>query len=399
MNVDLMRRTLRHRSGLTLVELLVVLVILAVVTAIAVQSTESVIDQGRYDATQRTLQNIQNAIVGPPNQRAPDGSQLMTGFVADMGRLPILVNATSDPLQELWDQTVVATPAAIAANAPPLYGIQSTTIANTASTGTNLSYPANPPPSGYTAYNNTSNPVTVTAGLSCGWRGPYLQLPIGSSGRLLDGWGKPFDSMSQTQSPLPYSLTNAYALNLTPGAQINIVRSLGAENQADPLTLPSGFSAYNLDQYVPSQVSVPPLAPTASTPLTSLSVSGSLTVWVKSLVTGSGLSGSITYASDPVSVTTSDKVLIVLLTPVAGVLTPVYGVNSAPSTPISYFPLSATAGATTPNVMSTFAGVTNGPRAVQAFQFDSSGNVIKRSPLTSLMVPPGGLPMQTLILQ
>jgi prepilin-type N-terminal cleavage/methylation domain-containing protein len=79
-----------HRSALTLVELLVVLVIIAIVTGIAITATENVIDQGRYNATQQTLQNIQEAIMGPANQRAPDGSFLITGFVADMGRLPPL---------------------------------------------------------------------------------------------------------------------------------------------------------------------------------------------------------------------------------------------------------------------------------------------------------------------
>src|SRR5437763_3727153 len=96
------RRSHPH-FGLTLVELLVVLVILAILTTIAVQSTEKVVEQARYEATQRTLQNIQNAILSPPNQRTPDGSLLITGFVADMGRLPQPVADGGDPLRELWD--------------------------------------------------------------------------------------------------------------------------------------------------------------------------------------------------------------------------------------------------------------------------------------------------------
>jgi prepilin-type N-terminal cleavage/methylation domain-containing protein len=106
----------RARSGLTLLELVVVLVILAILTTIAIQSTESLVDQGRYNATQQTLQNIQAAIIGPPNQRAADGSLLITGFVADMGRLPQTVDATSEPLRELWDTTVIPATSA--------YGIQ-----------------------------------------------------------------------------------------------------------------------------------------------------------------------------------------------------------------------------------------------------------------------------------
>ena len=93
-----------RRPALTLIELLVVLLILVIMTTIAVQSTDNLVTQSRYDATQRTLQNIQNAIVGPAGQREPDGTPLITGFVADTGRLPV---ATLDvtgslTLSELW---------------------------------------------------------------------------------------------------------------------------------------------------------------------------------------------------------------------------------------------------------------------------------------------------------
>jgi type II secretory pathway pseudopilin PulG len=77
---------------LTLVELLVVLVILAIITTIAVQSTSYLVDQARYETTQRTMQNAQDAIVGPVNQRNPDGTILVSGFVADTGRLPLTID-------------------------------------------------------------------------------------------------------------------------------------------------------------------------------------------------------------------------------------------------------------------------------------------------------------------
>src|SRR5947209_18975108 len=91
------------RRGLTLVELLVVLLILAILTTVAITATSGLVDQARYDATQRTLQNTQDAIIGPAGQREPDGTPLITGFVSDVGRLPVTVG--NDPftqLQELW---------------------------------------------------------------------------------------------------------------------------------------------------------------------------------------------------------------------------------------------------------------------------------------------------------
>ena len=77
------------RSGMTLVELLVVLAILALLTTVAVTSTDVVLSQGRYDATKGTLTNIQEAVLGPPNARQADGTLVSIGFVADVGRWPV----------------------------------------------------------------------------------------------------------------------------------------------------------------------------------------------------------------------------------------------------------------------------------------------------------------------
>jgi hypothetical protein len=65
-------------------------------------------------------------------------------------------------------------------------------------------------------------------------------------------------------------------------------------------------------------------------------------------------------------------------------------VTITPATPVSYTFSSLTM--TTPPTI--------GPRALQAFQYDgTSGTVARRSPLTYVMVPSGGVPTQTLILQ
>lgn len=137
------------RAGLTLLELLAVLMILAITTTVAVVSVEGVLDQSRYEATQRTLTDIEEAILGPANAEQPDGTLPLCGFVADMGRLPASLDELTGGLPP---------------GAYP-FGVQS-----------------------FDSDGDGANDVTVASG----WRGPYLRLAAGQ-GALLDGWGRPFE--------------------------------------------------------------------------------------------------------------------------------------------------------------------------------------------------------------
>lgn len=157
-------------SGLTLVELLVVLTILAILTTVAVVSTETVLQQGRFEATQRTLQAIEEAVLGPGVYRSEDGTLTTSGFVADMGRLPT-------ELSELWQ------------------------------------HPADLP--GFDFFPAEDDP---DVSLPYGWRGPYLRLPAGAE-ELLDGWGNPFEWTVEFD-----------ALGQPAAA---MVRSFGADGRAD----------------------------------------------------------------------------------------------------------------------------------------------------------------------
>ena len=76
----------RNRSAFSLIELMVALAILAAVTTIALRSVNGLQNQARYQATQRSLDEVRSAILGPANERNPDGTPLVTGFVADTGR-------------------------------------------------------------------------------------------------------------------------------------------------------------------------------------------------------------------------------------------------------------------------------------------------------------------------
>lgn len=166
---------MQPRSGLTLVELLVVLVILSVLTVVAVQATDTLLDQGRFDATQRTLQEIRQAITGTPSQATFAG---VAGFAADLGRLPIsldelLVNPTSGP------------------------GMMFNHAVQTF---------------------DSDGDGTADVALATGWRGPYLRLaPGAATTNFRDGWGNPFNWMGPA------------------GSNPNLlIRSFGSDGQADP---------------------------------------------------------------------------------------------------------------------------------------------------------------------
>ena len=86
------------QHGLTLIEMVVVLAILAVLAGVAVRSLEPIADQARYEATQKTMESVKNAIIEDRLQTS--GARQITGFVADIGQLPtstwMLIDSTGD---------------------------------------------------------------------------------------------------------------------------------------------------------------------------------------------------------------------------------------------------------------------------------------------------------------
>ena len=147
--------TTRSTHGFTLLELVVVLAILVIVTSIATREIGQVQDQQRYQATQRGLRELQDALFGSPTDRAPDGSLLAGGFVSDMGRAPHVVGSTELDLQELWRDPGTE------------FDVRPAILAN--------------------GVTNEDPQVLVP----CGWRGPYLRLPSGAT-NLCDGCGNPY---------------------------------------------------------------------------------------------------------------------------------------------------------------------------------------------------------------
>lgn len=128
----------RAVSGFSLLELVLVLFLMGTVMLTSLFLVDGADDQARYEETKNKLAMIKHAIVGDAN-RTLNGEPEITGFVADMGRLPVCI-------RELVDGKCVDSDPA-----PPLWVL-----------------------------NNAS-------GLWAGWRGPYLNTSVGNDFR--DGWG------------------------------------------------------------------------------------------------------------------------------------------------------------------------------------------------------------------
>lgn len=145
----------RSTAGLTLLEMVIVLGILAILATVAVRSLEPIADQSRYEATKRQLDTIRQAVADPQPIRQSDGSVSFSGFVSDIGRLPVSNGAGVLELAELWDESLFQ------------------------------NYP-------FAVRSGPATPIDYsTIVLPCGWRGPYLQ-PARLEDGLFDGWGNPF---------------------------------------------------------------------------------------------------------------------------------------------------------------------------------------------------------------
>ncbi|MEM6473215.1 MAG: prepilin-type N-terminal cleavage/methylation domain-containing protein [Planctomycetota bacterium] len=149
------RRLKCQHRGLTLFELVVVLAILAATATAAAVATERILLQRRNELTTATLDAVRGSLLGKygrteeiPTLATPANDTSIDGFIADLGRLPVAIgNQPSLQLAELWQQ-----------------------------------------PTGISAYGVKTAAGDPEVTLACGWRGPYLDLPIGGN-RLLDGFG------------------------------------------------------------------------------------------------------------------------------------------------------------------------------------------------------------------
>ena len=112
-------------KGLSLIEVIIILAVLAVLVALLVPSSVQVLTGARRDTTLDEMENLQIAMIGDPNLKN-SGVRSSFGYIGDMGNLP----ATLDDL--------------LTQGAQPAYAFNS------------------------------------SLGVGAGWRGPYITLGPGS---------------------------------------------------------------------------------------------------------------------------------------------------------------------------------------------------------------------------
>ncbi|MEM9347600.1 MAG: prepilin-type N-terminal cleavage/methylation domain-containing protein [Planctomycetota bacterium] len=144
------RSAVRAR-GLTLLELIIVLVILATLGTVMITQTAGLADEARYEQTVNVLERLDEAVLGRPAFANEDPTSVPAGFVADMGRLPQIGSAGN--LAELYDRDEANPTTPL-----PLFDLR--------------------PAEGDSSLN-----------IASGWRGPYLRLGVGSDA-VRDGWGR-----------------------------------------------------------------------------------------------------------------------------------------------------------------------------------------------------------------
>ena len=200
-----------RRSGFTLLELVVVLGILAVLTHVALRETSRTLDDGRVKLAAKQLDEIQTAVCGSRFERDSDGLPARTGFVADMGRLPV---ATRDEATgRLTLSELRARPADCAE-----YAVRPAVAENLA--------PGHLP--------GDADPDVF---VPCGLRGPYVP-SAGSDGRLRDPWGNPFEIPDD--AGYRARLLAADGSEPAEGTPVAGVAHFGADGRPDP---PDGLAS------------------------------------------------------------------------------------------------------------------------------------------------------------
>ncbi len=91
---------IKKKRGFTLIELVLVIVIISVLAAVAVNMMNQPVDEERFNATTAEINNIKTAIIGNPSLIS-NQTRTSFGYVGDMGNLPQnlddLVNKGSQP--------------------------------------------------------------------------------------------------------------------------------------------------------------------------------------------------------------------------------------------------------------------------------------------------------------
>ena len=173
-------------AAFTLVELMIVLALIAIITGLATNEAWRWRGARLGETSLKNLAEIKEAVVGE------------AGYLDDLGRLP---NHPRD-LSQLWTPPDSET---------EFYAVRPATFAN-------LSPPASP------------LDADEAISIPCGWRGPYLRLPLGKEKKLLDAWGNAMET--------PDDAGYTARLIRTPDGSVIGVKHLGADGAPDDVLTP-----------------------------------------------------------------------------------------------------------------------------------------------------------------
>lgn len=202
----------RLSRGFTLIELVVVLMVLALVTHLAVRELGKVQRARLGQAANAQLETVRDAV-----WRTAPGEE-PTGFLVDLGRLPRAARATNElgrvvgTLAELWERPADVAPFAFRP------AVESNLVAAVA---------------------EKAALVDATVVVPCGWRGPYVRLPFGRD-RLLDAWGNPLETPDDAGYARLLGVDGQAAEVGTPVAR---VRHFGADGRPDDAVEPPDAAA------------------------------------------------------------------------------------------------------------------------------------------------------------
>ncbi|MDR2168867.1 MAG: type II secretion system GspH family protein [Planctomycetaceae bacterium] len=185
-----------NNFGMTLIELLIVLGILAALAGMTLTLVSEMDSSNRQNITKSKLDQLESIITGNNNQTSQ--------FINDTGRLPVKIDGDGKELSELWNKEIFENTENITVN--------------------------------YNSSIENDLPITIPVTLNVGWKGPYINIP--TTGKLYDGFGNNFWFAKDKNDLDDDTLWNTLNSNLTDTdntAPISIIKfgSLGEDNIAD----------------------------------------------------------------------------------------------------------------------------------------------------------------------